>query len=157
LTDVCEIYFFNQQTGKERKMRKRKHVVLLTLLTALMVTGCAVNFAGKTPATSTDVRFITGNEDISRNNYEVKGVVVVQRQKMYLDFFGIIKPTNKALSEVFTDDIANELTQKVRELGGNAVMDMEVVNFSALPGGFLYFLPIGSAQVVMQATAVHIK
>ena len=138
-------------------MKKRKQVLLLTLITALMFTGCAVNFAGKTPTTSTDVRFITGNEDISKNNYEVKGIVVVQRQKTYFDFFGLIKPTNEALSEVFTDDIANELTQKVRELGGNAVMDMEVVMFSALPGGVLYLLPIGSATVVMQATAIHIK
>ena len=29
--------------------------------------------------------------------------------------------------------------------------------FSALPGGILYLLPIGTAQVVMQATAIHIK
>ena len=138
-------------------MINKKQVIFLTLLTAFMFTGCAVNFAGKTPTTSSDVRFITGNEDISKNNYDVKGVVVVQRQNYYFDLFGLIKPSNDALSDVFTDDIANELTQKVRELGGNAVLDMEVVNFSALPGGFLYLLPIGIATVTMQATAINIK
>ena len=138
-------------------MRIQKKSIYLILLTAFIFTGCAVNFAGKTPTTSSDVRFITGNEDISKNNYDVKGVVVVQRQNYYFDFFGLIKPPNDALSDVFTDDIANELTQKVRELGGNAVMDMEIVTFSALPGGILYLLPIGTAQVVMQATAIHIK
>ena len=138
-------------------MRIQKKSIYLILLTAFIFTGCAVNFAGKTPTTSSDVRFITGNEDISKNNYDVKGVVVVQRQNFYFDLFGLIYPTNEALSDVFTDDIANELTRKVRELGGNAVMDMEIVSFSALPGGFLYLLPIGTAQVVMQATAIHIK
>ena len=138
-------------------MNIQKKSIYLILLTAFIFTGCAVNFAGKTPTTSSDVRFITGNEDISKNNYDVKGVVVVQRQNYYFDLFGLIYPTNEALSDVFTDDIANELTQKVRELGGNAVMDMEIVNFSALPGGILYLLPIGTAQVVMQATAIEIK
>ena len=138
-------------------MRIQKKSIYLILLTAFIFTGCAVNFAGKTPTTSSDVRFITGNEDISKNNYDVKGVVVVQRQNYYFDLFGLIELPNNALSDVFTDDIANELIQKVRELGGNAVMDMEVVNFSVLPGGFLYLLPIGTAQVVMQATAIHIK
>ena len=138
-------------------MRIQKKSIYLILLTAFIFTGCAVNFAGKTPTTSSDVRFITGNEDISKNNYDVKGVVVVQRQNYYFDLFGLIKPSNDALSDVFTDDIANELTQKVRELGGNAVLDMEVVNFSALPGGFLYLLPIGIATVTMQATAINIK
>ena len=138
-------------------MNIQKKSIYLILLTAFIFTGCAVNFAGKTPTTSSDIRFITGNEDISKNNYDVKGVVVVQRQNYYFDLFGLIYPTNEALSDVFTDDIANELTQKVRELGGNAVMDMEIVNFSALPGGILYLLPIGTAQVVMQATAIEIK
>ena len=138
-------------------MRIQKKSIYLILLTAFIFTGCAVNFAGRTPTTSSDVRFITGNEDISKNNYDVKGVVVVQRQNYYFDLFGLIKPSNDALSDVFTDDIANELTQKVRELGGNAVMDMEVVNFAALPGGFMYLIPIGSASVTMQATAINIK
>ena len=138
-------------------MRIQKKSIYLILLTAFIFTGCAVNFAGKTPTTSSDVRFITGNEDISKNNYDVKGVVVVQRQNYYFDFFGLIKPSNDALSDVFTDDIANELTQKVRELGGNAVMDMEVVAFSNLPGGILYLIPIGISSVVMQATAINIK
>ena len=138
-------------------MRIQKKSFFLTLLTAFIFTGCAVNFAGKTPTTSSDVRFITGNEDISKNNYDVKGVVVVQRQNFYFDLFGLIYPTNEALSDVFTDDIANELTQKVRELGGNAVMDMEVVSFSALPGGVMYLIPVGIASVVMQATAIDIK
>ena len=138
-------------------MKIQKKSIYLILLTAFIFTGCAVNFAGKTPTTSSDVRFITGNEDISKNNYDVKGVVVVQRQNYYFDFFGLIKPSNDALSDVFTDDIANELTQKVRELGGNAVMDMELVNFGALPGGFMYLLPIGMASVTMQATAINIK
>ena len=138
-------------------MRIQKKSIYLILLTAFIFTGCAVNFAGKTPTTSSDVRFITGNEDISKNNYDVKGVVVVQRQNYYFDLFGLIYPTNEALSDVFTDDIANELTQKVRELGGNAVMDMEVVSFSALPGGVMYLIPVGIASVVMQATAIHIK
>ena len=110
-------------------MRIQKKSIYLILLTAFIFTGCAVNFAGKTPTTSSDVRFITGNEDISKNNYDVKGVVVVQRQNYYFDLFGLIKPSNDALSDVFTDDIANELTQKVRELGGNAVLDMEVEFF----------------------------
>ena len=138
-------------------MRIQKKSIYLILLTAFIFTGCAVNFAGKTPTTSSDVRFITGNEDISKNNYDVKGVVVVQRQNYYFDLFGLIELPNNALSDVFTDDIANELIQKVRELGGNAVMDMEVVNFSVLPGGFLYLLPIGIATVTMQATAINIK
>ena len=138
-------------------MNIQKKSIYLILLTAFIFTGCAVNFAGKTPTTSSDVRFITGNEDISKNNYDVKGVVVVQRQNFYFDLFGLIYPTNEALSDVFTDDIANELTQKVRELGGNAVMDMEVVSFSALPGGVMYLIPVGIASVVMQATAIDIK
>jgi|GEM_PF-725143 len=135
----------------------KNHTILLTMLCGLLFTGCAVNFAGKTSVEITDIRFITGNEEIPQNNYEVKGVVVVQRIKWYFDFFGLFKSSNKALSEVFSDDIQNELVQKVRELGGNAVMNMEVVNFSALPGGLIYFLPIGQAQVVMQATAIRIK
>ena len=138
-------------------MRIQKKSIYFLLLTALIFTGCAVNFAGKTPTTSSDVRFITANEDISKNNYDVKGVVVVQRQNYYFDLFGLMKRPNDALSDVFTDDIANELTQKVRDLGGNAVLDMEVVYFSALPGGFLYFLPLGIATVTMQATAINIK
>ena len=138
-------------------MNLKKTIILSSMVLTLILSGCAVNFAGKTPTTSSDVRFITGNEDISKNNYDVKGVVVVQRQNYYFDFFGLIKPSNDALSDVFTDDIANELTQKVRELGGNAVLDMEVVYFSALPGGFLYLLPIGIATVTMQATAINIK
>ena len=138
-------------------MKIQKKSIYLILLTAFIFTGCAVNFAGKTPTTSSDVRFITGNEDISKNNYDVKGVVVVQRQNYYFDLFGLIKPSNDALSDVFTDDIANELTQKVRELGGNAVQDMEVVYFSALPGGFMYLIPVGIATVTMQATAINIK
>ncbi len=136
-------------------MRKKNMVIFSALLTLLMLSSCAVNFAGSTPTLETGVRFITGNENIPRSNYEVKGVVVVQRQNYYLDFFGLIKPPNKALSQVFTDDIANELTEKVLELGGNAVMDMQVVNFAVLPGGILYFIPIGTAQLTMQATAIY--
>ena len=134
-----------------------KFFLLITLLTVFIFTGCAVNFAGKTPTTNSGVRFITGNENISKNDYEVKGVVVVQRQKFYFDFFGLIKPTNDALSDVFTDDITKDLTYKVLELGGNAVIDMEIVNFAAIPGGYLYLLPIGNASVIMQATAIKIK
>ncbi len=138
-------------------MKKLSRIGSLGLVIAFMLTACAVNFAGTTPTENTGVRFITGNEDISRNNYDVKGVVVVQRNKSYFDFFGLIKPTNEALSEVFTDDIANELTQKVIEIGGNAVMDMQIVSFTAIPGGVMYLLPIGSAQVTIQATAINIK
>lgn len=130
--------------------------VFVMIIAVVLVAGCAANFAGKTPVEKSDVRFITANEDISAENYEVKGVVVVQRSKMYFDLFGMVKPPNEALSEVFTDDIANELTDKVRELGGNAVLNMEVVQFSALPGGFLYLLPIGMADVTLQATAITI-
>ena len=121
-------------------MRIQKKSIYLLLLTAFIFTGCAANFAGKTPTTSSDVRFITGNEDISKNNYDVKGVVVVQRQNYYFDLFSLIKPSNDALSDVFTDDIANELTQKVRELGGNAVLDMEVVYFFCPSWWFFIFI-----------------
>ena len=138
-------------------MKIQKKSIYLLLLTAFIFTGCAVNFAGRTPTTSSDVRFITGNEDISKNNYDVKGVVVVQRQNYYFDLFGLIKPSNDALSDVFTDDIANELTEKVQSLGGNAVMDIDIVNFSALPGGLMYLIPIGIADVTIQATAIDIK
>ena len=93
-------------------MKIHKRSFLLTFLTVIFFTGCTVNFVGKTPTTSSDIRFITGNEDISKNNYEVKGVIVVQRKITYFDLFGLIKPTNDALSEVFTDDIAKDLTQK---------------------------------------------
>ena len=131
---------------------------LLTILLAVFIfSGCAVSFVGKTPINSTDVRFISGNETIAKDAYDVKGVVVVQRNSYYFDLFGLINPVNKALSDVFTDDIENELTDKVLELGGNAVMDMEIVTFSALPGGFLYLLPLGVATVTMQATAIQIK
>ena len=136
----------------------KKQVILSFTVLILTLSGCAVNFAGKTPVSSSDsFRFITGNEVISKDNYTVKGVVVVQRVKWFFDLFGIIKSPNKALSEVFTDDIAIELREKVRGLGGNAVLDIEIVNFSALPGGLIYFLPIGSAQVTIQATAIDIK
>ena len=131
---------------------------LLTILLAVFIfSGCAVSFVGKTPINSSAVRFITGNETIAKNDYDVKGIVVAQRNSYYFDLFGLIKPVNKALSEVLTDDISQELTMKVIELGGNAVMDMEVVTFTFLPGGFLYLIPIGIATVTMQATAIHIK
>lgn len=136
-------------------MKRFIRLISIGIAVALFA-GCAANFAGKTPVGKSDVRFITANEAISAENYEVKGVVVVQRSKMYFDFFGMVKPPNEALSEVFTEDIANELTGKVRELGGNAVLNMEVVQFSALPGGFLYLLPIGLADVTLQATAITI-
>ncbi len=138
-------------------MKKICKIGFIVFVIAFMFTACAANFAGTTPTESTDVRFITGNEVISKNDYDVKGVVVVQRSKSYFDFFGLIKPTNKALSEVFTEDIANELIQKVIEIGGNAVMDMQIVDFEAIPGGTIYLIPIGTAQVTIQATAIKIK
>ena len=140
-------------------MKNRKKFILsvVGIITISIFTSCVTKFSGKTPTISNDIRFITGNEIISKNNYEVKGVVVVRREKIYFDFFGLIKSPNEALTEVFSDDIANELTQKVKELGANAVTDMQVIRFGALPGGFLYLLPIGSAQIIMQATALKIK
>ena len=139
-------------------MNLKKTIISSSMVLTLILSGCAVNFAGKTPVSSSDsFRFITGNEVISKDNYTVKGVVVVQRVKWFFDVFGLIKSPNKALSEVFTDDIAIELTEKVRSLDGNAVIDIEIVNFSALPGGLIYFLPLGSAQVTIQATAIDIK
>jgi len=138
-------------------MKKHNQVLLLVLSTTLIFTGCVANFEGKVPVTNPEVRFITGNENIPKTDYEVKGIVVVQRQMFYFDFFGLVKSPNKALSQVFTDDISANLTKKVIEIGGNAVMDIEIVNFAVLPGGFLYFLPLGSAQVTMQATAIYTK
>ena len=139
-------------------MNLKKKVLLSSIVLTFILSGCAVNFAGKTPVNSSDsFRFITGNEVIAKDDYTVKGIVVVQRMKLFLDLFGLIKSPNKALSEVFTEDIANELTEKVQSLGGNAVMDIEIVNFSALPGGLLYLIPIGTAEVTIQATAIDIK
>jgi|TARA_B100000959_G_C14633611_1_gene481295 hypothetical protein len=139
-------------------MNLKKTIILSSMVLTLILSGCAVNFAGKTPVSSSDsFRFITGNEVISKDNYTVKGIVVVQRMKLFFDLFGLIKSPNKALSEVFTEDIANELTEKVQSLGGNAVMDIDIVNFSALPGGLMYLIPIGIADVTIQATAIDIK
>lgn len=137
-------------------MTRRNLLILLLPIAALVLSGCTVNFVGKTPV-SPKVQFITGNQALDPTQYEVLGIVVVQRQNTFFDFFGLIKPMNVALEEVFTDDIANELTDKVLELGGNAVLNMEIINFSVLPGGFLYFLPIGFSTVTMQATAIDLK
>ena len=93
-------------------MNLKKTIISSSMVLTLILSRCAVNFAGKTPVSTSDsFRFITGNEVISKDNYTVKGVVVVQRMKW----------------------------------------------FFALPGGLIYFLPLGSAQVTIQATAIDIK
>ena len=130
---------------------------MMIVTIVLYLVGCGVaNFAGKTPI-SPKVRFISGNEPLDATQYEVKGVVVVQRQKAFFDIFGLIKPYNSTLEEVFTENIANELSDKAIELGANAVMNMEITAFYYLPGCINLFLPIGRASVTMQATALRLK
>jgi len=136
---------------------KSKITLIGLLVTAIILaSGCSANFAGKTP-TSPRIRFISANESLAADEYEVKGVVVVQRTNTFFDIIGLVKPYNPALEEVFTDDIANELTEKAIALGANAIMNMEIINFTYLPGCLIYLLPIGNASVTMQATAIQLK
>jgi hypothetical protein len=125
----------------------------MAVVAVTLFVGCAANFAGKVPV-SPKVQFISGNETLDAAQYEVKGVVVVQRVETFFDIFGLIKPMNRTLERVFTEDIANELSDKVIELGANAAMNREIVSFSYVPG---IYLPIGSASVTVQATAIKLR
>ena len=61
------------------------------VVTAIILTSrCSANFAGKTP-TSPRIRFISGNESLAADEYEVKGVVVVQRTNTFFDIIGLVK------------------------------------------------------------------
>ena len=136
-------------------MKGRVIFIGMVIAAIALTIGCSAKFAGKTPVSS-KIRFISGNEVLDADKYEVKGVVVVQRNKSFFDIFGLVKPYNPALEEVFTEDIANELTEKAMELDANAVMNMEIVSFSYLPGCIMG-LPIGTASVTMQAIAIKLK
>jgi hypothetical protein len=133
----------------------------VVLILFSLISGCATNFAGKTPSVS-NIKFISGNELMDSDEYEIKGVIVVERSKTFFDIFGLVKPRNIALEEAFTENIANELTKKAVELDANAITDMEIVAFHYTPISCLSCLigiplPIGNATVIMQATAIKLR
>ena len=65
---------------------------LLLVLLVLIISGCASNFVGNIPSESVNgVRFITGNEVFSKNEYQTEAIVVVTRDEYFWDFFGLIK------------------------------------------------------------------
>ena len=131
---------------------------LLLVLLVLIVSGCASNFVGNIPSESVNgVRFITGNEVFSENEYQTKAIVVVTRDEYFWDFFGLIKKQNDILGKLLTDDLKIDLAQKVRSLDCNAVTDIQLINFSYAPGGIFYLLPLGYAHVTIQATALKLN
>ena len=131
---------------------------LLLVLLVLMVSGCASNFVGNIPSESVNgVRFITGNEVFSENEYQTKAIVVVTRDEYFWDFFGLIKKQNDILGKLLTDDLKIDLAQKVRSLDCNAVTDIQLINFSFIPGGIFYLFPLGYAHITIQATALKLN
>tara|TARA_A100001015_G_C14935544_1_gene690275 strand:+ start:494 stop:901 length:408 start_codon:yes stop_codon:yes gene_type:complete len=133
-----------------------KKLFLISII--ITFSGCASNFVGNIPSESVNgVRFITGNEVFSKNEYRSKAIVVVTRDEYFWDFFGLIKKQNDILGKVFTDDLKIDLAQKVRSLDCNAVTDIQIINFSYTPGGILYFLPLGYAHITIQATALKLN
>ena len=132
-------------------------IIANTIFIILFLSGCASNFVGNIPSESVNgVRFITGNEVFSKDEYETSAIVVVTREEYFWDFFGLIKKQNDILGKVFTDDLKIDLAQKVRSLDCNAVTDIQIINFSYTPGGVLYFFPLGYAHITVQATAIKL-
>ena len=78
-------------------------LVYIMVIAIVMFCGCATNFAGKVPL-NPRVRFITGNEKLDPSQYAVKGVVVIQRQKIFFDIWELVKPLFYHKEEAYTNN-----------------------------------------------------
>lgn len=132
----------------------RSSSVALVVLLALLVTSCALKFAGHVP--SSDVLIVgTGTGLVDPAKYEAKGLVCVQRTNVFFDILGLISPQGPTLSQALTESMRDELADEARKLGANAVLNC-TFSYSYVPGCIVWGLPIGFATVELHGTAVKL-